>query len=130
MASVQHRFGTASARYSSVDLSSRIEGASPHQLVTILFEELLKALDQCAAAAARKDFTRLGEAQSRALSMIFGLQTGLDLKRGGEIARNLAAIYVDTTERTKAAARECDAAELMKVREMIGEIAGAWDVIG
>lgn len=130
MITVPHRFGAASARYSNIDLSSRIEGASPHQLVTILFDELLKALDQTAAAAARKDYSRLGEAQSRALSMIFGLETGLDLERGGEIARNLAAIYADATERTKAAARECDAAELMKVREMMGEIAGAWDMIG
>jgi flagellar protein FliS len=34
----QSRFGAARARYQNVDLTSRIEGASPHALVAILFE--------------------------------------------------------------------------------------------
>ena len=40
------RFRAGTARYQSVDIASRIEGATPHQLVQIMYEELLKALDQ------------------------------------------------------------------------------------
>ena len=130
MNTVRHRFGTASAHYSKVDLDSRIEGATPHQLVAILFEELLGALDRMAAAAARKDYSSLGESQSRALSMISGLQTSLDMERGGELARNLAAVYAGAAQRLTAAARARDPAGLTSVRAMIGDIAGAWDAIG
>jgi flagellar secretion chaperone FliS len=130
MSIARHRFGSASAHYSKVDLSSRIEGASPHQLVAILFEELLGALDQMTAAAARRDHSRLGESQSRALSMISGLQTSLDMERGGEIARNLAAIYAGAVPRVMAAARGCDAAALTSVRAVFGDIAEAWEAIG
>lgn len=130
MTIARHRFGTASAHYSRIDLDSRVEGATPHQLVAILFEELLAALDRMAAAAARKDHSVLGQSQARALSMISGLETSLDMERGGEIARNLAAIYAGAGQRVRAAARTCDAQGLMTVRRLFADIAGAWDSIG
>ena len=82
------RFG-AYARYQDVDVAARVEGASPHALVAILFEELLKALDTIAAAERAGDRARVNTAQARALSLLHGLETGLDFERGGEIARSL-----------------------------------------
>ena len=61
------QFGGAS-RYKSVDLASRIEGATPHQLVLLMYEELLKAVDAMAVAARRGDYVQRGERQSRALA--------------------------------------------------------------
>jgi flagellar protein FliS len=49
------RFGGGTASYRSVDLASRLEGATPHQLVQVMYEELLKALDAMAFATARGD---------------------------------------------------------------------------
>ena len=62
--------------------------------------------------------------------MISGLQTSLDMERGGELARNLAAVYAGAAQRLTAAARARDPAGLTSVRAMIGDIAGAWDAIG
>ena len=53
-------FGAARARYQNVDLASRIEAASPHRLVAILLEELLKALDAMEAACRVSDFGQRG----------------------------------------------------------------------
>ena len=130
MTFARHRFGTASAHYSKVDLDSRIEGASPHQLVAILFEELLQALDRMAGAVARRDHSALGQSQSRALSTITGLQTSLDMERGGEVARNLAALYAGAAKRIRAASRARDSSELMEVRSLLADIAAAWEAIG
>jgi flagellar protein FliS len=130
MTMIRHRFAAARARYNSIDMTSRIEGASPHQLVAILFEELLKALDELAAATARKDFSRMGTSQSRALSMLFGLQSSLDMEKGGDLARNLAAIYAEGRQRTIQGVRERNVVELVKVREMLSEIATAWEAVG
>ena len=51
------QFG-ARARYQSVDLASRIEGATPHRLVQIMFDELIKAIDALTVAVRRRDLSQ------------------------------------------------------------------------
>ena len=85
------RFGAVKARYQNVDLASRVESASPHGLVAILFDELMKSLDAMAAACTLRDWTQRGTAQSRALNMLNGLESSLDLEKGGEIAQSLSS---------------------------------------
>ena len=120
------QFGAARARYQSVELSSRVEGASAHQLVQVLFEELLKALDAMAAAARRGDYAQRGVRLSRALSILGGLELSLDHEKGGDIARDLAAIYREGRRLAIAGGRENDVAKIMQAREMLAEIASAW----
>ena len=59
------QFG-ARAHYKSVDLASRIEGASPHQLVQVMFEELLKSMDAMLVAARRRNEPRRSRGSRRA----------------------------------------------------------------
>lgn len=130
MYNAQSRFGAARASYQNIDLSSRIEGASPHRLVAILFDEALKALDAMVAAADKSDYVQLAARQSRALSVIGGLEASLDMEGGGEIAQNLASIYREGRRLTLKGGKECDSAPLMQVRIMLAEIASAWEEIG
>ncbi len=44
--------------YQAVDINSRVGGATPHQLVGLLFEDLLIALRQAALAAEARRFER------------------------------------------------------------------------
>ncbi len=125
----QSRFGAARARYQNVDLSSRIEGASPHGLVAILFEELLKSLDALAVAWERKDFTQRGARQQRALSILHGLEASLDVEKGGEVAASLASLYAEARRLVIAAGKENEPARIKRAREMLGEIATAWQAI-
>jgi flagellar secretion chaperone FliS len=118
------------ARYRSVDLASRIEGASPHQLVLIMFEEAVKALEAMAVAAERGDYVQRGIRQSRALSIIHGLEGSLDYEQGGEIASGLAAIYREARRLAIAGGRENDPASIRRASEMLNEIATAWTAIG
>lgn len=123
------QFG-ARASYKSVDLTSRIEGASPHQLVQVMFEELLKSMDAMLVAARRTDYVQRGQCQARALSILSALETSLDFEKGGEIATGLAAIYREARRLLVVGGRGNDAEPIAGAREMIGEIAGAWDAIG
>jgi flagellar protein FliS len=123
-------FGAARARYQNVDLASRIEAASPHRLVAILLDELIKALDAMEAACRVSDFTQRGLRQSRALSVLHGLEGSLDFEKGGDVAASLAAIYREARRLVAVAGRDNDPAPIAKAREMIGEIASAWDSIG
>ena len=124
------RFRAGTARYQSVDIASRIEGATPHQLVQIMYEELLKALDAMAFATARGDYVQRGQQQSKALGVLTGLETSLDFDKGGQIAVDLVAIYREARRLVVAGGRENDARMVSQAREMIQEIATAWDAIG
>jgi flagellar secretion chaperone FliS len=129
MYAMRGQFGMAKARYQRVDVASRVEGASPYQLVTILYDELLKALDAMAAAMARNDYVQRGERQARALRLISGLETSLDFEQGGDIAVGLAKIYREARRLTVAAGRENDVKLVERAREMLGEVAQAWEQI-
>ena len=124
------RFRAGTARYQSVDIASRIEGATPHRLVQIMYEELLKALDAMAFATARGDFVQRGEHQSKVLAILTGLETSLDFDKGGQIAVDLVAIYREGRRLVIAGGREGDAQLIIQAREMIQEISNAWDAIG
>ena len=124
------KFRAGTARYQSVDISSRIEGATPHQLVQIMYEELLKALDAMAFATSRGDYVQRGERQSRVLAILTGLETSLDFDKGGQIAVDLVAIYREARRLVIAGGREGDAQLVVQAREMIAEISTAWEAIG
>src|SRR3954470_9920607 len=123
------KFG-GGANYRSVDLSSRIEGATPHQLVQVMYEELLKALDAMAFATPRGDYIQRGQRQPRALRILTGLETSLDFDKGGEIAAGLVTIYREARRLVIAGGREGDAKHVAAARDMISEISSAWDAIG
>lgn len=116
--------------YKSVELGSRIEGATPHQLVQLMYDELIKALDAMAVAVRRGDYAQRGERQARALKILTGLETSLDFDKGGEIAASLATIYREARRLLVAAGTGNDEETVAQVRAMIGEIATAWTQIG
>ena len=129
MFAASNRMTAAYARYSEVDVTARVEGASPHGLVAILFEELMKALGTMAAAERAGDRARSLSVQARALSMLHGLETGLDFERGGEIAPNLAKIYREA-RRLLGTHGDARGKAIEEARAMIGTIAEAWTAIG
>ena len=122
------KFGAA-RNYGHIDLASRIEGASPHGLVVILYEELLKTMDAMIAAMRRRDYAQRATRQSRALSILLGLETSLDHERGGPIARDLSLVYRQARRLTMEGSRANNVEQVGKAREMVGEIASAWEKI-
>ena len=47
-------YAAATARYNTIDLASRVEGASPHRLIAVLYDELIKSLDTLAVGLVRQ----------------------------------------------------------------------------
>lgn len=123
-------YGGAGARYRNVDMSSRLEGASPHRLVAILFEELLRAIETAQAADRQGDRGKRAERQARALSILHALEASLDFEKGGEIATSLSSIYREARRLISAGARDAQPALMEQARAMLADIAGAWDSIG
>lgn len=124
------QFKVAHAHYRSVDIESRIESATPHQLVVLMFDEVLKALDAMAVATQRGDYTQRIQRQSRALSILHGLEGSLDHGKGGDIAEGLAGIYREARRLVMLGSRENDPQHVLRARAMLHEIASAWSQIG
>lgn len=123
-------YGRAGAQYRNVDVATRIEGASPHRLVGILFEELLTAISAMKSAAVQRDPLRRSEAQARALAILTALESSLDFDRGGDIATLLSSVYREARRLLVVATREDGTESLDEARKMLAEIAGAWSAIG
>lgn len=122
--------GGAARRYAAVHSGSRIEGATPHALVKVLFDELLLALDAAALAERNGDRLKVSDKQARAMSILFALESSLDFDKGGDIATGLAQIYREARRLLLVGAKERDAGPVEQARTMIDEIAQAWNQIG
>ncbi len=69
-------YAIARQRYANADLGARVEAASPHQLLAVLFDELLNHLDMLGAAlSANGTLSRVAAIQrkGRIATIIVGL---------------------------------------------------------
>lgn len=121
---------TAARRYAAVHSGSRTEGATPHALVKILFDELQIALDAASLAEQNGDRIKVSDKHARAMSILFALESSLDFDKGGDIAMGLAQIYREARRLLLVGAKERSAEPVDQARIMIAEIAEAWSQIG
>lgn len=120
-------YARASNAYKMVNAQTSVESANPHQLVHLLFEELLQSLANARGALARNDVAAKGMAIGRAVRIIDeGLRAGLNESEGGEIARNLDRLYEYCGRKLTMANLKNDDALLAEVKSLIEPIASAW----
>ena len=122
--------GGAKMRYQSVDVESQVLGASPHRLVGILFEELMKSIDILIAAQRAGNRAKIIDKQSRASTILLALETSLDYRNGGEIALNLAKVYRESRRLIVQGGRNDQPELVEKARGYLVDIAEAWEQIG
>ncbi len=115
--------------YQAVDLASRIESATPHALVAMLYDELGLSIDIILRAVETGDSTRAMRAHERAAAILHRLETGLDAVRGGGLAQALARIYRQMRNRL-AVARTGDISALAELRDGVESLATAWAGVG
>lgn len=102
-----------------------IQTASPGQLVVMLYDGLLRFLNQSKAAMERRDLGEAGLKMSRAQAIVTELRCSLDLTRG-PIAENLARIYDWTADEMMGARLENDPKRIARLVSMLGELRDAW----
>ena len=75
--------------YRTIGVETAITGASPHQLVGLLFDGLQQSLSAAKAAILSGDIPAKGRSISRAVRILEeGLKAALDAQKGGELAAN------------------------------------------
>ena len=120
----------ATRAYANVGVNTAVDSASPHKLVLMLYDALLKQLRIAKLHIERREVAHKGAAISKAISFIDqGLRLGLDLERGGSIASQLLALYDYSTTRLLHANVHNDIAAIDEVIRLIEPIRSAWAAI-
>ena len=122
---------SGSQAYAQVGLESGVMSASPHQLIVMLFDGAQSALVRARILMNQGDIPAKGAAISKAIDIINnGLNAGLDLEKGGEMAENLSALYDYMSRRLLHANLHNDEQAITEVIALLDNIADAWRQIG
>ena len=109
--------------YRRVEFDARVEGADPHGLVTLCYEQLVSALGGALLAQERGDNARKSSSLTRALSAVTALQLGVAGDKG--IAAALLQFYAAARRTLLDSVIRFDAAAIAALRQDFAEIAAA-----
>jgi flagellar protein FliS len=117
--------------YANVGFETGINSASPHQLITLLFDGILVAISKAKQHMISQEILEKNEAISKATLLIdSGLRAGLNLEQGGELARNLDDLYNYMLNRLMVAHLNNQPELLDEVYGLLTDIKDAWTTIG
>lgn len=120
----------SAAAYKRVGAQTSVEGASPHQLISLLYEALLQSLRLAHGATIRGDIETKGKEIGKSVRILEeGLKAGLNDAAGGELATNLRGVYNYSISRLTRANINNDAPMINEVIELILPVYGAWKSI-
>lgn len=115
--------------YQETRSTSAISEASPHKLITIMFEACQEQIAISKGAMMRGDVKTKVKSIKKAIEIIVRLQACLDFEKGGHIAQQLDALYTFCTNRLALANATNDESSLDEVFKVIAEIKLGWTEI-
>ncbi|BCB26947.1 flagellar protein FliS [Sulfurimicrobium lacus] len=116
--------------YSQVGVEASIASASPHKLISMLFDGAILAVSHGRLHMQQGNIAAKGASISKAIAIIDdGLSVSLDEKAGGELAQSLKALYEYMSNRLLMANLKNDVAGLDEVSRLLNELKSAWDSI-
>ncbi len=115
--------GTPYDRYKEL----QVQTASKEKLVSMLYEGAILFLERAMDAIDRKDIELAHKSLMRVEDILFELMSSLDMKAGGEIAKNLMVLYEYMNYRTIEANVSKDKEIILEVKGMFETLKSAWD---
>lgn len=115
-------------QYQKLGIESEVSNASPHRLIQMLFEGALGRLAAAQGAMSRGDVAAKGELLGRAMSIIAGLRSSLDMS-AGEISENLDRLYEYMNFRLLEASAQNDLDKVAEVIQLLKTLKSGWDEI-
>jgi flagellar protein FliS len=117
--------------YKRVAVDTTLDVASPHALVSMLFDELLRSLACARTAIVQKDVNAKVRHIGKAIRILEeGLRAPLNLDAGGELGANLYALYEYCSHKLVLANARSDEKGLQEITDLITPIAQSWKQIG
>lgn len=114
-------------QYRQTGLAAAAIETDPVRLTAMLYEGALDRLAQARLGMLRGEREAKHAALGRAIAIVEHLRLVLDLRAGGALAANLAALYDYMLSRLPAANAADDVAAVDEVIGLLREIKSAWD---
>jgi flagellar protein FliS len=126
-----HAYSTGASAYATVGRESGAMSASPHQLITMLFDGAKTAISMARHHMANNEISAKGQAISKAINIVDnGLKASLDAGVGGaagaELVANLSALYDYVNQRLLYANLRNEPALLDEADRLLDSIGSAW----
>jgi flagellar protein FliS len=115
--------------YGAVQVKTGIATANNVQLIQMLFDGLLETLAVAKGHILHGSIEDKSKSLSRAGRIVVGLQSALDMDRGGEISQNLNELYSYVTRRLFHINAYNDLDALEEVQSLMSEIRDAWKTL-
>jgi len=114
------------AAYQSAAAHGGVAASDPHRLIVMLLDGALERISTARGCMQRKETAEKARLINRAVSIVGELRNSLDLRKGGQIAANLAELYDYICRRLLLATTENKVEMLDEVSSLLHEIRGAW----
>ena len=116
-------------QYQQMGAHGGVMDASPHKLIQMLLDGALSRILSAKSSLKQNDVAKKGEQIGSAISIIEGLRASLDFTQGGEISKNLDALYEYINHVLLQANIKNDAALLDEAGKLLSQIKMGWDAI-
>jgi len=117
------------ARGAEAYYQTHVQSRSPLELVVMLYDGALRFCDQAATAMDAGDMATKAVAMSRAFAILGELQNTLNVKDGGEVARQLDALYAHMHDKLVEANTQRSSAPLRDVMRLLTPLRDAWSQV-
>ncbi len=117
------------ARGAEAYYQTHVQSRSPLELVVMLYDGALRFCDQAATAMDAGDMTTKAVAMSRAFAVLAELQNTLNVKDGGDVARQLDALYAHMHDRLLDANVQRSSAPIRDVIRLLTPLRDAWSQV-
>lgn len=119
------------AAYGRVSVESNVLSASPHQLISMLFDGAQSAIKAARLHMENGNTAEKGKAITKAIDIVNrGLLVALDKDNGGELAERLEALYNYISGLLLRANLNNSTGALDEAAQLLNEIGSAWKEIG
>ena len=118
--------------YQTTERNALAETEDNHKLVLVMFDALMKSIEIYIdnIDVKKADLELRSKHFSRALTIIYSLQSSLDFEKGGEIADNLFQTYEFARQMIITSIKDMDETGPQRALALLGEIREAWAQMG
>ncbi|MBF6601807.1 MAG: flagellar protein FliS [Sphingorhabdus sp.] len=124
-----YNMSLAQSGYATAGKEARVMNAGPHELITIMFEELINLLDEIYVIYARTEKQGIADQQAMALTIVDSLMISLDMEKGGDLSKNLHQLYGQVRQLIAGREPENRMENNRAAYRIISEIFAAWSQI-
>ncbi|HHQ4522887.1 TPA: lateral flagellar export chaperone LafC [Aeromonas veronii] len=115
--------------YQFAATQAKAASADPHQLVLMLMEGLLDEMARAEGHILVRQFERKGQAISKCLQILGGLDSALDMDKGGELAANLHRLYDYCGQKLFEISVSNNVEGFAEVRKILQELKEGWEAM-